>query len=178
MKNDPRSYYRNFCNCVKKPELWTADKTPNTSSAFLNTRLFQLFPSGVLLSFQAEIAAFASFFSRIWLVGHSIWSLYSQILATINVEFPRAFEARSPRRGLGSRMVDDQLWTCKHAQYHRMLISWLPVVDVHVPVVFAEGPYSRTSKRDPWCTFTAIWLTRLGIYWTEKNQIFLFCSKA
>ena len=39
-------------------------KTPNTSSAFLNTRLFQLFPSGVLLSFRAEIAVFASFSQR------------------------------------------------------------------------------------------------------------------
>ena len=88
-------------------------KTPNTSSAFLNTRLFQLFHSAELSSWNRCLCQLFSTQNPklcqkvipfwIWLVEHALWSLYSQILATVNVEFPRAFEAWSPRRGLGSR---------------------------------------------------------------------------
>ena len=43
MKNDPRSYDRNFCNCVKKPEKNSGlQRGLNTNTHFKGTSVSQL----------------------------------------------------------------------------------------------------------------------------------------
>ena len=113
---------------------------------------------------------------RIWLVEHALWSLFRQ-----NVEFPRAFEARSPRRGLGSRMqkqakthldgiTHEQTFICRSrgglsanekgggGEIHRMIISVKPwpnyrtKLDSTFQLLLDPTLFDRLAAHVGWCS--------------------------
>ena len=93
----------------------------------------------------------------IWLVEHALWSLYSQILATINVEFPRAFE---------------ELWSLTsfaHGQFNLVTTTFF-----FIEFTFCHNDWSLLIVLY-WLLFSTSILP--SSYWRISIRLFLFADR-